>query len=195
MSDKAKILTKVCAWCGASLGDSVTAASVQSDTVHEKPVETTDSAKKSANQNALSHGICNSCMEGFLKGSGRPLMELLEESAPPVVVVDSQRRVIGANQSAQQMLGKEESEFHSKLGGEVFDCHHASKPGGCGKQLHCEFCVIRRSVMHTHETGEPVSKTPATLLQGQTNPQDIRFEISTWKAGEVVFLQIDDILQ
>jgi len=193
MSEKSKPLSKVCAWCGADLDDSATADGSQSSANIDMPEQAVDSAEISSDQNALSHGICNSCMEDFLKGSGRPLMELLEEGAPPVVVVDSERHVIGANRSAQEMLGKEESDFHGKLGGEVFDCHHASKPGGCGKQLHCEYCVVRRSVMHTHETGEAVDKKPATLLQGQTNPNDIRFEVSTWKAGDVVFLQITDV--
>ena len=193
MSEKSKSLTKVCAWCGTDLKNSTTGNSAQSGTLNKGSAQTADSAENSSDQNALSHGICNSCMEDFLKGSGRPLMELLEEGSPPIVVVDSERHVIGANRSAQELLGKEESDFHGKLGGEVFDCRHASKPGGCGKQLHCEYCVVRRSVMHTHETGEPVHKKPATLLQGQTNPNDIRFEVSTWKAGDVVFLQITDV--
>ena len=53
---------------------------------------------------------------------------------------------------------------------------------------------IKNSIEKTAKTGEAVHNAPATMVLGSDNPKNVRFEISTWKAGDVVFLRIDDFL-
>ena len=141
-----------------------------------------------------SHGICQDCLEEYLKGEGMPMGDFLDSLPAPIFIVDGEGRVQTANRLGREAVSKDLGQIEGYLGGEVFQCHYATLPGGCGNTLHCKSCVIRNTVMKTHETGEACVRVPACQdLDTFAGPRTIRFLISTEKVGDVVLLFIDDM--
>ncbi len=148
------------------------------------------------NKELISHGICRSCLEEVMAGYGQPLDDFLNSLQQPVFVVDQQARIVTANHAGKEIVGKNGVEITGRLGGEVFQCAEASKPGGCGNRQLCRSCVIRNSVMSTYDDGIPRRKVPAYHeLDLVTGPQNFKFLISTEKIADTVFLRIDELEQ
>ena len=144
----------------------------------------------------ISHGICRACLEKIMAGSGQPFNDFLDSLPQPVFVVDQQACIVAANHAGREVVGKNGVEINGRLGGEVFQCAEASKPGGCGNRQLCRSCVIRNSVMNTYRDGLPRRKVPAYHeLDLITGPQNFKFLISTEKIADTVFLRIDDLEQ
>ena len=142
---------------------------------------------------AITHGICNDCMDNVRFQYGAPVQEYIDSLSQPVCIVDDTGTVITANRSAQTMLQKKLDSIRGNKGGEVFECAYARLPEGCGNTIHCSGCAIRRTVMDSHATGEPHYRVPATLKPDSLDRnKDIALFISTEKVGEVVYLRIDD---
>jgi PAS domain-containing protein len=110
----------------------------------------------------VSHGMCETCADHFGRlWDGMSISEYLETLSDPVIVVNGDGRVIGANQKLAALLGRERVELRGVLGGEAFACVHSRLPEGCGKTVHCRECTIRRAVTRVHESGEPLRRVPA----------------------------------
>ncbi len=143
----------------------------------------------------ISHGICRSCLEKMLAGSGESLANFLDSIPLPVFIVDHAARVLAVNAAGRKVVGKGEAQILGLSGGEVFQCAEALLPGGCGNRLLCRSCVIRNAVMATYRDGQAREKLPAfhelDLICGV---REARFLISTEKVGGVVLLKIDEIL-
>ena len=60
------------------------------------------------------------------------------------IVVDGDGRIQSANKLGRETVSKDMDHITGYLGGEVFQCHYATLPGGCGQTLHCKSCVIRK---------------------------------------------------
>ena len=149
---------------------------------------------KPSDTDAVSHGVCDQCLPLMVRELGQPMQEYLDELRPPVLVVQDNARVIAANAAARKMLTKEQLEICGELAGEVIGCMHAREPGGCGQTVHCKGCAVRRSVAHTHATGEALYGVHA--YQDILTPNGIRtawFELTTERAGDLVLLRIDDV--
>ncbi len=126
-------------------------------------------------------------------GSGVLFDEFLDTLQAPVFVVDDSARVVTANALGRETVSKDLEQIKGHLGGEVFGCSYHHLPGGCGETLHCKTCTIRNLVMKTYATGEASIREPACLdLDTIVGPRRICFLISTEKAGNAVFLRIDD---
>ena len=163
----------VCAWCSADIGE------VESS-VHPP--------------DAITHGICHSCAQSISAQRGKPLRTFLNTLDFPVLLVDSDVVVLGANQAAQDLLGKELPEIEAHKGGDVIECFYANLPAGCGENTHCRSCVIRNTVGETFKTGKSFLREKAfpDIQLGQ-QVKTLSLEISTEKVGEAVLLRIDDI--
>ena len=165
-------MKKMCAWCGTEIG----------------PVGA------SKPDDAVTHGICDNCLDNFIFQEGVDLREFLDTLAAPILMVDSERVVRIANKTASALLGKQPDEIEGYRGGEVFECEYARLPEGCGQTVHCAGCAIRRTVMETLATGKSFSRVPATLRRHTPEePQDVRFLISTEKVADTVLLRVDEI--
>ena len=142
----------------------------------------------------VSHGICPACL-ARLKGemSGEEVTTFLDELPVPVLTVDDSGRIRSANVAAERMLGKPRVELESLLGGEVMQCAFAALPGGCGQTEHCVACIVRRTVMATHETREPQDHVPAFLMHpdGQGGTVRRNYVVSTWYVDGRVLLRLD----
>ena len=165
-------LPSLCAWCGRALGTTAAAD----------------------NRGPVSHGICADCANRVLLERGRQLGEFLDSLAAPVVVIDNNFRVLGANTQARGLTSARLPSGTSSLLGEVFLCVHAMSGGSCGKEVHCSGCVIRSTVDITMATGRGCERVPAKLRQvSSENDRDVQFFISTTKVNEFVFLNIDPL--
>jgi PAS domain-containing protein len=125
----------------------------------------------------------------------RDLQTFLDSLDAPVFLVSEEGSILNANSLARVLSGKPLSEIRGKKGGDVLECRYARLPEGCGKTVHCRACTIRRSVMHTYETGESLHDVPAyqdIIRKGET--VNVCFRISTEKAGNIVLLRIDEVL-
>lgn len=166
------MIRRVCSICGSSLGEPLEA---------DLPEEHT------------SHGVCSNCLEAYAAGFGQTMGDFLDSLLAPVFVVDSNGSIVTANALARKTVSKEPSQIEGRPGGDVFECQYARQPGGCGYTIHCRSCVIRNTVMETHQTGLPCVRVAACQdLDTFQGPRRIRFFISTEKLGDTVLLFIDD---
>ena len=164
---------QVCAWCGKEMG-----------------VSSTDGES----HRTITHGICASCAYHLIAQAGMPLQEYLDGLDTPVLVVNGDGIVETANAQARAILQKDLSQIVGQAGGDVFECEYARLPEGCGNTIHCAGCAIRRTVMHTHETGQSHTRVPAVLnWEGTDEKRQIPFLISTEKVQNIVLLRVDRV--
>jgi hypothetical protein len=161
-------MKQVCAWCGSQL-----------------------TCNDASREDDISYGICLPCANSVIIEVPSPLNDFLDQISVPVVLVNYDGVIKTANDSACAMLGKQLSQIENDLAGNVFECAYGLLPGGCGNTYHCSGCVIRQTVMTTHQSGKSAFRVPATLKQHTPdNPQEIKFLISTEKFSEYVILKI-----
>ncbi len=167
-------MKKVCCRCGAEMGR------VRADIFDEA---------------VITHGICDACGEELMfEELGVPLREFLDTLDAPVLVLDADAEVHTANRQACSLLKKTLGEVEGRRGGEVIECKYSRTPGGCGEDIHCKSCTIRKTVLKTHETGKSFERVPAypdICFGNEIKP--VRFEISTEKVGGLVLLRVDDV--
>lgn len=143
---------------------------------------------------AVTHGICQACRDELIRDVAVPLADFLDLIEEPVLLVTDGVEVEAGNAAAAGIVNRARRDLQGLLAGPVFECAYAKLPEGCGRTIHCSGCVIRRSVEHTHATGEPLYRVPATLRRGEVeDPHDVALLISTEKARDSVLLRIDAV--
>jgi PAS domain-containing protein len=163
----------VCAWCNETLDEKNPSSSAEE---------------------LVSHGICAECARKMLAPLAVSMTVFLDRFPAPVFLVNDDARVIAANNKAYSLLGKKPEDVDGKLGGDAIDCKYAELPGGCGKTVHCKSCTIRLTVTDTLQTGQSHFRVPAYPdLHLVTGDRSIQFYISTQKAGDSVFLIIEEM--
>ena len=141
----------------------------------------------------VSHGLCPECYPRFVAGTGKPAQEFLDSLPFPVFVINDEQMLVGANCHARAMAATEFDEESPALGGVVFQCVHAMKPGGCGRTVHCKTCTIRNSVVETAMTGMAKRHVEAFMDLGDvTGATHVRFVVTTEKIGDAVLLTVED---
>jgi PAS domain-containing protein len=139
----------------------------------------------------VTHGICPNCAAD-LEFLPQSFDRFLNTLSGPVLAVDGDGRVLGANTAAAAMVRCEAALMKGRLSGEVLTCVYSELPGGCGRTTHCNGCAIRRAFEHTAATGEPVRKAPAFAhLRGVDGPVRIPFLVSTERLGPLVLVQLE----
>lgn len=166
-------MKRICAWC-------------------RKPLE--EHNPTSDDQADITHGLCHDCAHHLLAETGMPLTEYLDGIKAPVLAIDDCLVVQTANRRACALLHRDLESVEGRKNGEVFECAHARLPSGCGHTLHCSGCVIRRTILETHETGECHSHVPACLRrEAADKTETVELLISTEKVDHVVLLHIDAV--
>jgi hypothetical protein len=167
-------MKRVCAWCNKPYGDLDEEAS-ESDLV--------------------THGMCPECAGVFANPWPGSLREHLNTYVEPILCVDSDCRVLTANDSACEALGHDTSTIGDLLFGEVALCPWALRDAGCGSHEHCLGCTVRRTVSETFATGRGVTRHPTyierTLSDGRI--QQIQLLVTSERQGSVVLIRIDDL--
>jgi ferredoxin len=137
--------------------------------------------------------MCVPCGEYFgAQWNGMSYGVYLERFAFPVVLVESEMRVVAINKPACDMLGRQPGEVVGLLGGEALECGHSRLPEGCGRTVHCSTCTIRNSVNRTNQTGETLSRIPATLRRPDRN---VDLLVSTTREGKLVRVTIEPVAE
>jgi hypothetical protein len=139
--------------------------------------------------------MCVDCLE-FLEREWRGMTvgDYLDSVDAPVMLVDSERRMVSCNKKAEKVLGKSRGVMKGLMAGEFLECHNSILSEGCGKSIHCSACTIRKSIEGTIKTGESVKEQPAyfnTMERGVPVVKHIK--VSTEKEGNFVRLQIQGI--
>lgn len=94
-----------------------------------------------------------------------------------IILVDSDRRVLEANQAALAFASRPESEVIGVRGGEALGCLHAlDDPQGCGFGENCQTCVVRSTVISTLQTGRSYRNVDGTLAH-KKGKMDGKFHI------------------
>lgn len=137
------------------------------------------------------HGICAACLAYFTpQWAGLTLNEYLNRFPMPVVAVNQNAEILGANHAMLGRVGDDFTSVHGKLIGKVMECAQARLPGGCGKQRHCRACAIRLAVEATMRTGTPLRQVPAYV---DSEGRRTRLRLTTVLEGGVVTIRFDEI--
>ena len=167
-------MRKICAWCYGEIGFTVSPGEIHP---------------------SVSYGICLECANLFLADQGVHLSAFLDALNVPVLLVDNDVRVIGANTLALSLVQKDLPEIENHHGGDVFECIYAATPEGCGKTVHCSGCAIRIAVRDTFHSGCSHREIPAYLkCERSGQPERIGLLISTEKVNDAVLLKIDSVI-
>lgn len=166
-------MKRICAWCQKDMGE------VMSHTEGEYDI---------------THGMCEDCAKQILACDRQNLHKFLDSIDVPILLLQSEPRVVTGNRRARELLGKDLPEIDDHLGGDVMGCAYASLPGGCGQQSHCESCTIRRTVLHTFRTGKGSYRVSAYPdIQIENEVKSMALLITTEKVGDAVLLRIEDL--
>lgn len=161
-------MRRVCAWC---------------ETVMEEGSDGAD----------ITHGICDRCMDEFVFSKSEGLEEYLDSLNVPILLVDSNIRVLDANRAALAGMKKKASDIEGLLGGQVTECAFADLPGGCGQTVHCAACTIRKTVNAVCGDGIPLIDVEgyhcATDAGGKQRLH--RIFVTAQKLGKAVLLKIE----
>ena len=161
----------VCAWCQKNIG----------------------STSSHLENELISHGLCNDCRIK-LEYNFTSLEDFIENLNKPIMIMDNDAIVLGANESVATMLQKSKEEIKNQVTGQVIECVYADLPEGCGNTIHCTGCTIRNTVTKTYETGQSQIDVEAfQFLNTSTGQKHKKFLISTEKLGNHVLIRFDKI--
>ena len=92
-------------------------------------------------------------------------LDTIFENAPvAMLLVNGGGTVTKANRAANALAGRDSAEMTGKRGGDALRCVRSfNDAGGCGLGPACESCIMRRTVMHTFETGKTHAQVETTL--------------------------------
>ncbi|MCF7928870.1 MAG: PAS domain-containing sensor histidine kinase [Spirochaetales bacterium] len=97
------------------------------------------------------------------------LLEILFDSVPqPVLILNRQRQIVYANQSAVAYIGKDSTdELIGLRPGEAVSCIHAEEmPGGCGTSMFCSQCGAVRAILSSQAGTRDTQECRITTKSG-----------------------------
>ena len=138
--------------------------------------------------------VCVACAEYLAADERLSVEEFIERLPHPVLVLESDGVVVAANEEARAFVGKGPEQISGRRGGDVIECSSARLPGGCGNTIHCKGCALRRSVLHTFETGEGLSDVVAhQSVMSELGIRRMWYRLATERVGQLVLVRIDDV--
>lgn len=165
-------MKRICAWCNKPYGDT-----------------------EQDDDGPVTHGICETC-EGLFKNLRTgSLRDHLNTYSEPILCVDSDCRVLTANDTACDLLGHSTHSIGDLLFGQVVLCPWALRDAGCGTHEHCLACTVRGMVGDTFASATGMERRPAyvdrTLSDGHL--QRIRLLVTSERRKNVVLIRIDEV--
>jgi hypothetical protein len=138
----------------------------------------------------VSHGICVPCRDHFFKQAGVPLQNFIDGFSFPILVVNHSLEPVAINKSGAETQHLIAGIIPATTLGNIVECEHSRLPQRCGKTVHCSGCVLRRTLEHTHESGDPAFMVPATI---STDSSEVTLYVSTLKADDRVFVKLEKV--
>lgn len=106
----------------------------------------------------------------------RPILQYLPLA---VIVVDKDRKILLANQTAELISKKTEIELLGLKGGEALGCQYANAhPDGCGFAKACELCDIKNGVLQAFRENKSLQLSDTTLTFKDIGIRNLRVSIS-----------------
>ena len=143
--------------------------------------------------NPVIKDLCQQCTGTVEVRMVADICEYLEILPAPILVVDKQNVVRGANSEARRTVSQNLEAIANRRGGDVFECVYAALPEGCGRTVHCSGCTLRRAILDTLSTGKSMCDAPVEVIQrvdGRDCP--VQFTISTQRLANCVLLKIEE---
>lgn len=112
-----------------------------------------------------------------------------------IVVLDSHRQIIAANEELLKMLEVKIDQILGKRPGEVVGCVHANDgPDGCGTGLYCKVCGALNAILHCQHTSARQTEECRITLKGcQALDWKVTVSPLTIHAQEFMLATIQDI--
>jgi len=145
--------------------------------------------KEPLSDKSVSHSICSECFDYYKEQwDGMSWDKYLDNFAVPVVILNSDCRVVATNEMAAKITGKSSRQTVGLLGGEALECVYSRLPGGCGKTVHCTTCTLRKIIEDTIESGKPIHRKLIKFIQLD---KELEMVVSVEKIGELVSILIE----
>jgi len=124
-------------------------------------------------QNPLSSDPAN-----FQEPTARLMRVLLDAIPDPALILDSNRRVIMANETLMGLFNRVPEDVIDRRPGDVFGCLFSGEsPSGCGAGMHCTVCGALRSILICQETmGRTVQE--CQILLGDPDETHLDVEVT-----------------
>lgn len=139
-------------------------------------------------------GLCPMCLARAVGQRGALMRDELDRFPGPVLLVDAEARILGANRQGSAALQWPEGEMDRLLVGDALICRQSDEAGGCGHAPDCETCAILRTIADTAASGRSHSRVAAGAdIQRVGGLARVNCVISTEKAGDAVLLRLDEL--
>lgn len=140
----------------------------------------------------VTHGICRACAQKLFQEIPVQVDRYLDGMETPVLLVNQDLTTTFANRAAIRVLGAAGGSLLNQKPGTVLLCPYARMEGGCGRQVHCSGCTIRRCIEITRDTGAPFFEVPILLShEGLSGPDESAYLLSAIRLGSMVVLKLD----
>jgi len=149
--------------------------------------------KEPSSDTRISHSMCVPCSD-IEMAAFKPydLGDRLRNLDRPVIVLTGERRLIACNTMTERILGRPLSAMRGLKAGEFLACARSRQVKGCGGNLECEDCAIRKTLAQTFETGVGEERVPALLHTDHDGTPVVRdLLISVDRAGDYLRVVID----
>lgn len=150
--------------------------------------------QKQNNHSRPDYGVCPECISDLKKKNAVDMRKYLDDFPFPILLLDSERKVLIANTKAKNTLKPEIKEIEGYLVGDAIGCKYYNLPGGCGYTVHCKTCTIRNTINDTFASGNANNNVKAFPdLHFITGNMKLEYSISTQKINDCVLLTIEKI--
>lgn len=97
-----------------------------------------------------------------------------------VVVLNTQRQIVGLNKKLQSFIGADDPDLiFGKRSGEAINCVYSdATPGGCGTSPNCTSCGVIGTILECQKTGEIVERKAPSASNILT-----AIRTSSWPSG------------
>lgn len=143
--------------------------------------------------NFITRGICPECIENIFTRHDDSIVSFLDNIEAPVLLMQPDpRQVRTANKQACELFEKDLSQIEGRRGGQVFDCIHAFTELGCGKDVNCDDCRIKNSVVETFTNSKSFEGVSIILdIKKNNSIKPYNLQVSTEKVRDLALMRID----
>ncbi|MFZ5949481.1 MAG: hypothetical protein ACOYXC_02155 [Candidatus Rifleibacteriota bacterium] len=152
-----------------------------------------DTRQDQENSFPVSHGICEECASIMVQQFNSPVQTFLDRFSQAVMMVDNLNNVIVANKAAKKLSKIDFNMFEQPRCGNLIGCIHSDTAEGCGATVHCQGCVIRRSIVETDRTGKPCRETACADQHFYQGKRVATMVVTTEKVADRILLKIEPI--
>lgn len=141
----------------------------------------------------ITSDVCSECINSIFNQKDDLLVSFIDNIESPILLMQPDpRQVLTANKKACDLFEKDLSQIEGHSGGQVFDCVNAFTEAGCGKDINCEDCKIKNSIVDTLISGKSFNGVYSVLEVKKNNSiLPYNLQVSTEKIGDLALIRID----